>query len=160
MATLYEMTGNFKKIAEMSSDDEVFQDTLDSIDWKTDFDNKVSDYLHVIDNEKSDIEQLKKEAKRLKQEADSKKNKVNRMREVLIEAMTETNTNKVKTLDHTVSRTERPKLEITDVDKLPRKFFVKQPDKLVKPELNKWYESGHENIPGTEVVIYPRLTIR
>lgn len=43
MATLYELTGQFLDIYNMDLDDETKQDTLDSIDWNEDYENKVED---------------------------------------------------------------------------------------------------------------------
>ena len=48
MATLYELAGQFLDIYNMDLDDETKQDTLDSIDWNEDYENKVEGYIKVI----------------------------------------------------------------------------------------------------------------
>lgn len=59
MATLYELTGQFLDIYNMDSDDETKQDTLESIDWAEDYENKVEGYIKVIKNLDADIEARK-----------------------------------------------------------------------------------------------------
>ena len=66
MATLYELTGQFLDIYNMDLDDETKQDTLESIDWNEDYENKVEGYVKVIKNLDADIEARKNEIDRLK----------------------------------------------------------------------------------------------
>lgn len=48
MATLYELTGIYQQIYDMDMDDETKQDTLESIDWTEDYENKVENYIKVM----------------------------------------------------------------------------------------------------------------
>ena len=49
MATLYELTGIFKQINDMEGlDEETKADTLDSIDWTDQFEEKVENTVKVI----------------------------------------------------------------------------------------------------------------
>ena len=48
MATLYELTEIYQQIYDMDMDDETKQDTLDSIDWDDDYENKVENYIKVM----------------------------------------------------------------------------------------------------------------
>lgn len=48
MSTLYELTGIYQQIYDLDMDDETKQDTLDSIDWNEDYENKVEGYIKVI----------------------------------------------------------------------------------------------------------------
>ena len=50
MATLYELTGQFLEIYNLELDEETKLDTLDSIDWQTDYEEKVENYIKVIKN--------------------------------------------------------------------------------------------------------------
>ena len=50
MATLYELTGIYQQIYDMDMDDETKQDTLESIDWTEDYENKVENYIKVMKN--------------------------------------------------------------------------------------------------------------
>lgn len=86
MATLYELTGQFLDIYNMDLDDETKQDTLDSIDWNEDYENKVEGYIKVIKNLDADIEARKNEMDRLKKLNDADKAKKERMKATLEEA--------------------------------------------------------------------------
>ena len=55
MATLYELTGQFLDIYNLELDEETKLDTLDSIDWQTDYENKVENYVKVIKNTEADM---------------------------------------------------------------------------------------------------------
>ena len=81
MATLYELTGQFLDIYNMDLDDETKADTLESIDWQTDYEEKVENYIKVIKNNEADIEARKNEIKRLTElnRGDERKNE--RMKE-------------------------------------------------------------------------------
>lgn len=59
MATLYELTGQFLEIYNMEIDDETKLDTLESIDWTTDYENKIEGYVKVIKSLEADIEARK-----------------------------------------------------------------------------------------------------
>lgn len=60
MATLYELTGQFLDIYNMELDEETKLDTLDSIDWNSDYEEKVENYIKVMKNLEADIEARKK----------------------------------------------------------------------------------------------------
>lgn len=60
MATLYELTGQFLEIYNMEIDDETKLDTLESIEWTSDYENKVEGYVKVIKSLEADIEARKK----------------------------------------------------------------------------------------------------
>ena len=83
MATLYELTGQFLDIYNMDLDDETKQDTLESIDWNEDYENKVEGYVKVIKNLDADIEARKNEIDRLKKLNDADKAKKERMKATL-----------------------------------------------------------------------------
>lgn len=75
MATLYELTGQFLDIYNLELDEETKLDTLDSIDWETEYETKVENYIKVMKNLEADIEARKNEIKRLTElnKADEKK---------------------------------------------------------------------------------------
>lgn len=59
MATLYELTGQFLEIYNMDIDDETKLDTLEAIDWTSDYETKVEGYVKVIKSLEADIEARK-----------------------------------------------------------------------------------------------------
>lgn len=75
MATLYELTGQFLDIYNLELDEETKLDTLDSIDWETEYETKVENYIKVMKNLEADVEARNNEIKRLMElnKADEKK---------------------------------------------------------------------------------------
>ena len=75
MASLYELTGQYLEIYNMELDEETKLDTLDSIDWETEYETKVENYIKVMKNIDADVEARKAEIKRLTElnKADEKK---------------------------------------------------------------------------------------
>lgn len=157
MATLYELTGQFLDIYNMDLDDETKADTLDSIDWNSDYENKVENYIKVIKNNEADIEARKNEIKRLTElnRADERKNE--RLKEVLKESMDLTGHERV---DTSLFKVSFRKSEAVDVDDLllPEAYKVatwKADKKRLKEDLKNGLE-----ILGAELVERKNLSIR
>lgn len=87
MSTLYELTGQYLEIYNLDMDDETKQDTLDSIDWAEDYENKVENYVKVIKNLDADMEVRKNEIERLRKLNDADNSKKERMKEAVKESM-------------------------------------------------------------------------
>ena len=157
MATLYELTGQFLDIYNMDLDDETKADTLESIDWNSDYENKVENYIKVIKNNEADIEARKNEIKRLTElnRADERKNE--RMKEVLKESMALTGHEQVDTTLFKVSFRKSEAVEVDDL-LLPEAYKVAtyKPD---KKRLKEDLKNGLE-ILGAELVERKNLSIR
>ena len=66
MKTLYELTGIFKRINDIEGlDEEAKLDTLESLDWTEQFEEKVESTVKVIKNKEADKKALKDEIERL-----------------------------------------------------------------------------------------------
>lgn len=157
MATLYELTGQFLDIYNMDLDDETKADTLESIDWNTDYENKVENYIKVIKNNEADIEARKNEIKRLTElnRADERKNE--RMKEVLKESMDLTGHDRVDTKLFKVSFRKSEAVEVDNL-LLPEAYKVatwKADKKRLKEDLKNGFE-----ILGAELVERKNLSIR
>lgn len=157
MATLYELTGQFLDIYNMDLDDETKADTLDSIDWNSDYENKVENYIKVIKNNEADIEARKNEIKRLTElnRADERKNE--RLKEVLKESMDLTGHERVDTSLFKVSFRKSEAVEVDDL-LLPEAYKVatwKADKKRLKEDLKNGLE-----ILGAELVERKNLSIR
>lgn len=140
MASLYELTGIFKQIDEMEGlDEETKLDTLDSIDWTDQFEEKVENTVKVIKNKEADVEQLKEEIDRLTKRKKSIENDITRLKTGLQGAFEITGHDKVKTLLFTVSLANNQPSVVVDEDLLPKKYFVQKltPDKTTIKELLK-----------------------
>lgn len=157
MATLYELTGQFLDIYNMDLDDETKADTLDSIDWQTDYEEKVENYIKVIKNNEADIEARKNEIKRLTElnRADERKNE--RMKEVLKESMDLTGHDRVDTKLFKVSFRKSEAVEVDDL--LLSEAYKVATYKPDKKRLKEDLKNGLE-ILGAELVERKNLSIR
>lgn len=157
MATLYELTGKFLDIYNIELDEETKLDTLDSIDWNSDYENKVENYIKVIKNTESDMEARKNEIKRLTElnRVDERKNE--RLKEVLKESMDLTGHERVDTPLFKVSFRKSEAVEVDDL-LLPEAYKVAtyKPD---KKRLKEDLKNGLE-ILGAELVERKNLSIR
>ena len=140
MASIYELTGIFKQIAEMEGiDEETKLDTLESIDWTEQFEEKVENTVKVIKNKEAEKKQLKEEIDRLTKRKKSIENDITRLKTGLQGAFEITGHEKVKTLLFTVSLANNQPSVIIDEDLLPKKYFIQtlEPDKTAIKELLK-----------------------
>ena len=157
MATLYELTGQFLDIYNMELDEETKLDMLDSIDWNSDYENKVENYIKVIKNTEADMEARKNEIKRLTElnRADERKNE--RLKEALKDSMALTGHERVDTPLFKVSFRKSEAVEVDDL-LLPEAYKVAtyKPD---KKRLKEDLKNGLE-ILGAELVERKNLSIR
>ncbi|HFR3474274.1 TPA: siphovirus Gp157 family protein [Streptococcus suis] len=140
MASIYELTGIFKQIAEMEGiDEETKLDTLESIDWTEQFEEKVENTVKVIKNKEADVDRLKEEIDRLTKRKKSIENDITRLKTGLQGAFEITGHEKVKTLLFTVSLANNQPSVVVDEDLLPKKYFIQtlKPDKTAIKELLK-----------------------
>ena len=138
MASLYELTGIFKQINDMEGlDEETKADTLDSIDWTDQFEEKVENTAKVIKNKEANKKLIKEEIDRLIARYKSLDNDVVWLKTGLKGAFEITGHDKVKGLLFTVYLAKNQPSVIVDEDLLPKKYFViaKKPDKNAIKEL-------------------------
>lgn len=157
MATLYELTGQFLDIYNMELDEETKLDTLDSMDWQTDYENKVENYIKVIKNTEADIEARKNESDRLLELNKKDKRKIERMKEDLKNSMELTGHERVNTTLFKLSFKKSKAVEVDDL-LLPEAYKVAtyKPD---KKRLKEDLKNGLE-ILGAELVERKNLSIR
>lgn len=140
MASIYELTGIFKQIAEMEGiDEETKLDTLESIDWTEQFEEKVENTVKVIKNKEAEKKQIKEEIDRLTARYKSIDNDITRLKTGLQGAFEITGHEKVKTLLFTVSLANNQPSVVVDEELLPKKYFIQtlKPDKTAIKELLK-----------------------
>lgn len=157
MATLYELTGQFLEIYNMDIDDETKLDTLEAIDWTSDYETKVEGYVKVIKSLEADIEARKNEKKRLDGLNKSDQTKIDNLKAALAVSMTETGQTKVDTTLFKVGF-RKSEAVVVDETKLPKKYQVAtyKPDKKTLKELLK---SG-KHIKGAALEERSNLSIR
>lgn len=157
MATLYELTGQFLDIYNLESDEETKLDTLDSIDWQTDYEEKVENYIKVIKNIESDVEARKAEIKRLTELNKADEKKKDHLKETLSTSMQLTGHERVDTPLFKVSFRKSQAVEV-DETVLPESYKVAtwKPD---KKRLKEDLKNGLEII-GATLVERKNLSIR
>lgn len=159
MATLYKLTGIFKQIDEMEGlDEETKADTLESIDWTEQFEDKVENTVKVIKNKEAEVDKLKEEIDRLTKRKKSIESDITRLKTGLQGAFEVTGHDKVKTLLFTVSLANNQPSVVVDEDLLPKKYFVQKltPDKTAIKELLK----AGKKVKGAELQESRSLRIR
>ena len=138
MASLYELTGIFKQINDMEGlDEETKADTLESIDWTEQFEEKVENTAKVIKNKEASKKLIKEEIDRLTARYKSLDNDVVWLKKSMQEAFEITGHEKVKGLLFTVYMGKNQPSVVIDEELLPKKYFViaKKPDKNAIKEL-------------------------
>lgn len=157
MATLYELTGQFLDIYNLELDEETKLDTLDSIDWQTDYEEKVENYIKVIKNIESDVEARKAEIKRLTELNKADEKKKDHLKETLSTSMQLTCHERVDTPLFKVSFRKSQAVEV-DETVLPEAYKVAtwKPD---KKRLKEDLKNGLEII-GASLVERKNLSIR
>lgn len=157
MATLYELTGQFLDIYNLELDEETKLDTLDSIDWQTDYEEKVENYIKVIKNIESDVEARKNEIKRLTELNKADEKKKDHLKETLSTSMQLTGHERVDTPLFKVSFRKSQAVEV-DETVLPESYKVAtwKPD---KKRLKEDLKNGLE-IVGATLVERKNLSIR
>lgn len=138
MATLYELTGTFKRINDTEGlDEETKADTLESIDWTEQFEEKVENTAKVIKNKEASKKLIEEEIDRLTARYKSLDNDVVWLKKSMQEAFEITGHEKVKGLLFTVYMGKNQPSVVVDEDLLPKKYFVQKltPDKTTIKEL-------------------------
>lgn len=157
METLYKLTGQFLEINNMDADDETKLDTLDSIDWETNYEEKIENCIKVVKNREANMEARSNEIKRLTElnKADERVNK--RIKEAVKDSLLLTGRERVDTKLFKVSFRKSEAVEVDDL-LLPEAYKVAtyKPD---KKRLKEDLKNGLE-ILGAELVERKNLSIR
>ena len=165
MATLYELTDTMKHLLDLAQTGEVEQETIDatieSMDLKTDVENKIEGYAIVMDELKASNERIREEEKRLAKRRRVQQNNYDRMRDRLLDRMKLLGLGKVKTDKYTVSVRKNPvKMTVRDESNIPKRFYEEQAPKLNKSELKEYLTSRDEGLEGVELTQDESLQIR
>ena len=155
MKTLYEISGELKKLLDLMQsaevDEETIQDTIESTGLKDDFRSKVDGYLYVIDDIEASNERIRNEEKRLASRRQMQEKNVRRMKDMLTDTMQLLDIQKERTDKYTVCVQNNPvKLNIEDEQFIPAEFYEEQKPKLNRKKLTDYLKEGHE-IKGTEL---------
>lgn len=138
MATLYEITGQFKELMDMAEEynltQEDIEDTLEGLEWE--FEEKADACAKVMRSMQEDVNAIDAEIKRLTNKKRVKNNNIKAVKTNLEKAMIETGKRKFKTpLFSFAIQKNAPSVVIEDEDKIPDTYRIKQPDKIDKRAL-------------------------
>jgi len=140
MATLYELSDYHQQLLLALENEEIsedaFADTLELI--KTEFEDKLEGYVHVIKTIEMQKDAAQKEIERLNQYKQTRENKVKALKDAMLEAMKAINKQKIATGVFTVRcQNSPPSLVVKDEKAIPEGYKVPQPPKIDKKQLLK-----------------------
>ena len=158
MATLYELTGQYKELADLAEDIELFQDTLESMDFHDQLADKAESYVKVSLSLEAQSKAIKEEVKKLQARAKSIDNNIQRLKENLAEAMQVMEMDKIDTGLHKLSFRKSKAVVIDDEHLIPSEFTSTE-IKVNKTELKKAIQGGLE-IKGAHIEEKKSLSIR
>ena len=138
MASLYELTGDYAKFAEIAQQGDLDDDMQAMLDGALanladDIEVKLEGYAKVIKNFESDIEGLKKEEDRLAGKRKTLENRVKSMKTAMRDAMIATGKLKVKgDLFSFTVRNNAPSVVMDEqyIENIPKKYLVPQEPKI------------------------------
>ena len=138
MASLYELTGDYAKFAEIAQQGDLDDDMQAMLDdalanLADDIEVKLEGYAKVIKNFESDIEGLKKEEDRLAGKRRTLENRVKSMKTAMRDAMIATDKLKVKgDLFSFTVRNNAPSVVMDEqyIEDIPEKYLIAQEPKI------------------------------
>jgi len=160
MATLYELTSNYRKLQLLAdeTDPEVFNDTMASIDDA--IQDKAIGYAKVINSMAADVADISEEIKRLQARKNAVENNINRLKANLIDAFHTADINQVKDSLFTIKIRHNPaSVHMIDDKEVPVDYYQPQPMKLSKTLIKKALKNGKE-VPGAELTHSESLLIK
>lgn len=151
MALLYELEGIYNQLQTAELDDEVFQDTLDSIDFQADLEKCIDYFAKLKANADSDADAFKNAKNEFAEKEKRAKAKSDRFKEIINNAMRMSNTKKIETELFTISTRDTKVVKIIDETKIPLEFMNEKITYTpMKKELKQAIESG-QFIEGAEL---------
>jgi hypothetical protein len=150
MASLYVLTGDYAKFAEIAQQGDLDDDMQAMLDdalanLADDIEVKLENYAKVIKNFESDIEGLKKEEDRLAGKRRTLENRVKSMKTAMRDAMIATGKMKVKgDLFSFTVRNNAPSVVMDEqyIENIPEKYLIQQEPKIDRKLLAEDIKSG------------------
>lgn len=163
MATLYELTAEYKELLEMAEEQNLTQadikDTLEGMDYE--FEDKADGYAKVLRSLDGKEEAISSEIKRLTEMKKVVANNKKAIKQNLENAMIETGKTKFKTTLFSFGIQKNPaSVRIKDESLIPEEYRIKQPDKIDKKLLIKALKEGAVFTENIELVQTESLRIR
>ena len=158
MATLYELNNTYRYLLNMDLDEEALQDTLDSLNFQDDLENKVDGYCRVLRELEAEEEKFSAEIKRLQEAKKRISTRKEKLKTNLQDNLISMNALKVNAGTFALSFRKSKKVEIENETLLAEKFF-KVKKEVNKTELAKALKAGEE-VVGASLVESMNLQIK
>ena len=145
MATLYELTEEYRQLLEMMEDDsvdpEVLKDTLEGVDGELEI--KAENCAKVIAALGGKIDVIDREIERLKGKKDVLNNNIKRIKQRIEKAMIDTGKKKFKTDLFSFGIQKNPPAVVIDQeDQIPKEYWVAQEPKLDRTAIKQWLKEN------------------
>ena len=155
MASLYEISAEyaaFLEAYESASCEEEAAEILQSlVDIHGSLEEKAENYAKLIKNVEADAKAFKDESDRLDKKAKVAKNFAERLKGAMLDAMKLTDTKEIPTsIGKWKTQLNPMSCDVTDPDKVPERFHVKQPDKIDKAAMIREHKATGEMFEGAE----------
>ena len=140
--TLFQMKEAAVNLYEMLQNDEIDEQTLNDTIESIGIDEKLEDYIYVIKTYEADMLAYKLEIDRLTAKKKSAENNISRMKQAIVDFMTETNQKKARAGTFSLSLRETESVELIDESKLSEEYLKPQPPKPDKMAIKKAIKAG------------------
>ena len=153
--TLYQITGEYRRLLELLSDPD-YTDYIDAVNETLEakgdeFDIKVESYIKVIQQLKADAEVLRAEENRLYERRVSIQKRIESMKEALQNNMMAAGRTKIRTTLFSVYiQNNPPSLFVHDIESIPGEFLEYHSPSVNKVEIIKEFKKGNA-VPGCEL---------
>jgi hypothetical protein len=155
MASLYELSAEYAGFldayANAQNEDEAAEILQSLVDIHGDIEEKAEAYARVIRNVSAEAQAFRDEAKRLTKKAVAGENLVERLKQAVLDNMKVTGQKKIPTsIGAWSTQLNLMSCDVTDPDKVPERFHVKQPDKIDKAAMIREHKATGEIFDGAK----------
>lgn len=157
MASLYELSAEYAGFldayANAQNEEEAAEILQSLVDIHGSLEEKADSYAKLIKNVEADAKAFKDESDRLDKKAEAAKNFAKRLKQAMLDAMKVTGQKKIPTsIGAWITQLNPMSCDVTDPDKVPERFHVKQPDKIDKAAMIREHKATGEVFDGATFV--------
>lgn len=162
MASLYELNGVYETLYNAEIDDDVLNDTLESLEG--DYTDKVEGYIKVIKNYEADAEMFSNAEREFKEKKQNARAKIEKLKSTLVNSLKTTNHHKVDTGMFKVSIGKSKAVKIDDESEFianenNAEYLKPQAPKIDKTAIKNAIKNGLA-VEGAEIVENEGLRVR
>lgn len=158
MAYLYELEGVYAHLQSMDLDDDLFKDTLESIDFQNELEKNIEYFIKMKRNSEAEASSYKSEKLAFEKKQKQAEARAKKYGEIIKNAMELTGQDKISTSLFKVSLRKTQSVSVLDLTQLPVEF-IKTKQEPMKTEIKNAIRSGRE-ITGVELVEGRSLVVK